>query len=38
MLSSRKVKEFSFAMLHDEASIKKDFGHNVIVTKKKRGR
>jgi len=38
MLSSRKVEEFSFAVLHNEASIKEDFGYNVVATKKKGGR
>ena len=38
MSSSHKVEEFGFAVLYDEASIEKNFGHNVVATKKKRGR
>jgi len=38
VLSSHKVKEFSFAVFYDEASIEKDFGHNIVATKKKEGR
>jgi len=29
------MKEFSFAVLHDEASINEDFGHNIVATEKK---
>jgi len=31
--SSCEMKEFSFAMFHNKASIEKDFGHNVVATK-----
>jgi len=34
-LSSCKVEEFSFAVLHNEASIEEDFRHNIVVTEKK---
>ena len=33
MSSSHKVKEFSFAVLYNEASIEEDFGHNIVATK-----
>ena len=36
-MGSCKMKEFSFAVLHDKASIDEDFGHN-IVAKEKKGR
>jgi len=29
------MEEFSFAVLHDKASIDKDFGHNIVATEKK---
>jgi len=29
------MEEFSFAVLHDEASIDEDFGHNIVTTEKK---
>jgi len=29
------MKEFSFAVLHDKASIDKGFGYNIIATEKK---
>jgi len=36
--SSRKVEELGFAVLHNEASIDKDFGHNIVATEKKKRR
>jgi len=35
MVSSCKVEELSFAVLHDEVSINEDFEHNIIATEKK---
>jgi len=35
VLSSYKVEEFGFAVLHNEASIDEDFGYNIVATKKK---
>jgi len=32
------VKELSFAMLHNEASIDEDFGHNIVAIEKKERR
>ena len=32
---SCKMEEFSFAVLHDEASINEDFGYNIIATEEK---
>jgi len=32
------VKELGFAMLHNEASIDEDFGHNVVAIEKKERR
>jgi len=29
------VEELSFAVLYNEASINKDFGHNIVATEKK---
>jgi len=29
------MEEFGFAVLHDEASIDEDFGHNIVATEKK---
>jgi len=34
-MGSCKMEEFSFAVLHDEASIDEDFGHNIVATEKK---
>ena len=33
MSSSCKIEEFSFAMFYNEASVKKDFRHNIVTTK-----
>jgi len=33
MASSGEVEEFSLAVFHDETSVEKDFGHNVVTTK-----
>jgi len=30
------MKEFSFAVFHDEASINESFGYNTVATEKKR--
>jgi len=35
MLGLRKMKQFSFVMLHDEICIKEKFWHDVITTKQK---
>jgi len=35
VLSSCKVEELGFAVLHNEASVDEDFGHNIIATEKK---
>jgi len=35
MASSCKVEELGFAVLHNEASIDEDFGHNIVATEKK---
>ena len=32
------MKELGFAMLHNEASIDEDFGHNVVAIEKKERR
>jgi len=32
------VKELGFAMLHNEASIDEDFGHNIVAIEKKERR
>jgi len=29
------MEELSFTVLHDEASIDEDFGHNIVATEKK---
>ena len=33
MSSSCKVEEFSFAVLHNKANIKENFGHDIVATK-----
>jgi len=38
VLGSRKVKEFGFAVLHNEAGIEENFGHNIVATEKKERR
>ena len=32
------MKELGFAMLHNEASIDEDFGHNIVAIEKKERR
>jgi len=32
------VEKLSFAVLHNEASIDEDFGHNIVATEKKERR
>jgi len=32
------VEELNFAVLHNEASIDEDFGHNIVTTEKKERR
>jgi len=32
------VKEFGFAVFYNKAHIEKEFGHNVVATKKKGGK
>ena len=29
------MEELSFAVLHNEASVDEDFGHNIVATEKK---
>jgi len=35
---SYEVEELSFAVLHNEASVNENFGHNIVATEKKEKR